>query len=609
MIAKFSRKIRSLLSAATNRRDCTKRTQRDRKISRLIAALVVGQPVFLASVLITAVVLQVRQLGGLEPLELAAFDQMVRLQPDAGCDPRLLVVGITEADIQALKQWPLSDRTVAQVLEKLQQYQPKVIGLDLYRDIPQPPGNRALLEQLTAPNIIAIAKLDDADVGGVPPPPGVPEERIGFNDLVLDPDGVVRRNLMFASTGTDDFYSFSLQLSRSYLASQDISLRISPSSLQLGKTVFVPIDANSGGYQTIDAQGYQVLLNYRSAHLVAQQVTVTQVLNGQLNPEWVKDKVVLIGTTAPSAKDLFFTPYSAAEREIPKMPGVLVHAQMVSQILSAVLDERPLFWFWPQWSEALWVWGWSLVGGMLAWRLSYPLNLGLAGCATLGGLFGISYGIFTQAGWVPLVAPALAVVATSGSIVVYKETALQTANQQLQRLVYLDDLTQIANRRRFDEYLSLEWQRLARETAPLSLILCDVDYFKRYNDTYGHQAGDACLQHVAQAISRVIKRPTDLVARYGGEEFAVILPNTTASGAVHVASAIHEEVQRLLIPHVTSSVSKFITLSVGVSSTVPQKEFSPEALIAVADKALYEAKEQGRNRVIVRPLACGSFPC
>jgi diguanylate cyclase (GGDEF)-like protein len=242
---------------------------------------------------------------------------------------------------------------------------------------------------------------------------------------------------------------------------------------------------------------------------------------------------------------------------------------------------------------------------MLAWRSRHPLYVGLAGTAGFCVLCGISYGIFTQAGWVPLIAPALALVATSGSIMAYKQTALQTANQQLTSLVSLDGLTQIANRRRFDEYLSLEWRRMARETAPLSLILCDVDYFKRYNDTYGHQAGDACLQQVAQAISRVLKRPADLAARYGGEEFAVILPNTKAEGAVLVAEAMLKEIQQLLIPHATSSVSEYVTLSVGVSSTVPQKEFSQAALIAAADKALYEAKEQGRNRVILRPLACG----
>lgn len=188
----------------------------------------------------------------------------------------------------------------------------------------------------------------------------------------------------------------------------------------------------------------------------------------------------------------------------------------------------------------------------------------------------------------------------------WAEAALQTANQQLQCLASLDGLTQIANRRRFDEYLYQEWQRGTRETTPLSLILCDIDYFKLYNDTYGHQAGDACLQQVAGAISSVVKRPADLVARYGGEEFVVILPNTNASGAVYAAEAIHKLVQELKVSHAQSSVSEYVTLSVGVSSTVPTQEFLPKALIAVADEALYEAKAQGRNRVIVKAFTPSS---
>lgn len=172
--------------------------------------------------------------------------------------------------------------------------------------------------------------------------------------------------------------------------------------------------------------------------------------------------------------------------------------------------------------------------------------------------------------------------------------ALQRVNQELYRLASLDSLTQVANRRRFDEYLNQEWRRLAREQKPLSLILCDVDYFKRYNDTYGHQAGDACLKQIAQAIDHASKRPADLVARYGGEEFAVILPNTDALGAAHVAELIQIEVRKLNLTHPQSEVSEYVTLSLGVSSQVPSQE-SPESLIASVDRLLYEAKAQGRN--------------
>jgi len=172
---------------------------------------------------------------------------------------------------------------------------------------------------------------------------------------------------------------------------------------------------------------------------------------------------------------------------------------------------------------------------------------------------------------------------------------LQQANQELQRLASSDGLTHVANRRCFDEFLAQEWQRLAREQSPLSMILCDVDCFKLYNDTYGHLAGDDALRQVAQAIAQAVKRPADLVARYGGEEFAVILPSTDATGATTVAAEILANVKALQIPHASSQVAEFITLSVGVATTIPHNQFSAATLIVAADQGLYRAKAQGRN--------------
>src|SRR4028118_340411 len=178
------------------------------------------------------------------------------------------------------------------------------------------------------------------------------------------------------------------------------------------------------------------------------------------------------------------------------------------------------------------------------------------------------------------------------------EAALQNANEELQRLATLDGLTQIANRRRFDECMSKAWSILVREQLPLSLLLCDVDFFKRYNDSKGHQAGDECLQQVAQAMKHCVKRPADLVARYGGEEFVVILPNTNGEGALKVAEAIRLAIKALAIAHPQSPISKHVTLSLGVSCTIPCQKSCPEKLIAAADGALYQAKETGRDRSV-----------
>lgn len=174
---------------------------------------------------------------------------------------------------------------------------------------------------------------------------------------------------------------------------------------------------------------------------------------------------------------------------------------------------------------------------------------------------------------------------------------LQKANQNLQLLANLDSLTKLSNRRGFDEYLHKEWDRMQRIKAPLSLIMCDVDFFKHYNDRYLHPNGDKCLIKVAMAMRNTVRRSGDLVARYGGEEFAVILPNTDALGAVSVAENIRSAIKSLQITHESSAVCPYVTISVGVSTIIPNHENDSQTLIHAADRALYQAKSQGRDRV------------
>ncbi|NJP11181.1 MAG: CHASE2 domain-containing protein [Leptolyngbyaceae cyanobacterium RU_5_1] len=212
--------------------------------------------------------------------------------------------------------------------------------------------------------------------------------------------------------------SLSFQLATRYLANQGIQPEFTPANeLKLGSTVFKRLESKSGGYQTADAGGYQILLNYRSPENVARQVTLTDLLSGKIDPNWVRDRLVLIGYTAPSKKDDFWTPYSTGQQETYRMPGVIVHAQIVSQILSAVAGDRPLFWFWHEWQEGLWIAGWSLVGGILAWRIRHPVGFGIAVVVALGGLFGIGFALVMQTGWIAIASPAVGLIATAVSVV------------------------------------------------------------------------------------------------------------------------------------------------------------------------------------------------
>ena len=183
------------------------------------------------------------------------------------------------------------------------------------------------------------------------------------------------------------------------------------------------------------------------------------------------------------------------------------------------------------------------------------------------------------------------------------QAALHQANRELEKLSVLDSLTQVANRRRFDDYLLQEWQRAKQHHSPISLILCDIDYFKLYNDTYGHPIGDYCLQQVALTIECAIESISGLVARYGGEEFGIILPGIDGETALQVAEKIAIKVHQLHITHQKSPVNEYVTISLGVYSVVPNPEFSPELLIALADKALYQAKDRGRNQASLFTIA------
>ncbi|MEH1941801.1 MAG: CHASE2 domain-containing protein [Nostoc sp.] len=384
-----------------------------------------------SSLAITVLVCGVRSLGYLENIEIPAFDEMMRSRPAEGIDSRLLVITIDDEDLatqrknnESLIGASISEISLNKLLAKLNQYQPRAIGLDIYRDFKATQPDLVTRLQKTQ-NLIGVCKGSDGtvDIPGNEPPPEIPKTNLGFSDFINDRDGVIRRHLLFMNPEATSLcpasYAFSVQLASLYLRSSGIQPKFTPQgNLQLGKTIFPNLKPRTGGYQKIDANGGQILLNYRSSKDIAQQVKLTKFLSSPINPSAIKDKIVLIGVVAKGdSPDTWATPYGVPLDE--QMPGVLVQAHMISQILSAVQDGRPLLRVWSLWIEIVWIWGWSLVGGVLAWRkLSLPW-LALAVSITSSILYIVCFGLLISGAWVPFIPSALSLIATLGLMSIY----------------------------------------------------------------------------------------------------------------------------------------------------------------------------------------------
>ncbi|MEA5551157.1 CHASE2 domain-containing serine/threonine-protein kinase [Anabaena cylindrica UHCC 0172] len=397
--------------------------------------------ILLTSMGVTASVWVMRELKWLQAGELRIYDQMLRDKSQLQKSPlqkpleqRILLVTITQDDLTREK-WPLSDQTIDKLLTKLESYQPRVIGLNIYRS-----EQTTLVSHLQKyDNIIGTCLLSNIGRSEVPPPPKFPMENIGFDDVVTDNanDQVIRRSLLFTESTNTDYkcqtqFSFPVLLAIKYLGKEGIGYTFNQNQeFQIGKTVFPRLYQNAGSYQNTDADGYQILLNYHHPNHFVQQVTLTQVLANQINPNWVKDRLVIIGTTATSVHPGYYTPYSSLSDQPARMARVFIHAQVASQILSTVLDGRPLIYYWTDWAELLWIWVCALLGAILAWQWRHPLLLLLVASFILFSLLGVAAGLYLQGVWIPLFAPALAVIISSITMMLYTSYRIQQENQAI----------------------------------------------------------------------------------------------------------------------------------------------------------------------------------
>ncbi|MUG91659.1 CHASE2 domain-containing protein [Scytonema sp. UIC 10036] len=387
--------------------------------------------------------------GLFQMLEWQILERFYTLRPVEPREQRILIVAIEEQDISQVRAWPIPDNVLADLLIELKAHKPAVIGLDIYRNLAVKPGHEKLVAVMkSTPNLIGVMKL--AGVDKVPPPPILSkQEQIALVDWVEDTDGKIRRGLLSAANDKDEiFLGLATRLSLMYLE-QKKGISLKPldkngDSLQLGKAVFTPLEGNEFNYRGADIGGYQILLNYRGYQDCFDTVSMREILNGSVAPERIRDRIVLIGVTAKSIRDQLYVGYrkSALLHGGIPMPGVVLHANLTSQIISAALDGRPLMKTWSYHMEWLWVCCWSFVSSSVTWQLLHIKFNHLQkffGLLIIGMTFAIAvilstaYVMFLIGWWIPSVSPLLALIASATVTTnFYKQFQLAKVNKQLQ---------------------------------------------------------------------------------------------------------------------------------------------------------------------------------
>jgi CHASE2 domain-containing sensor protein len=382
--------------------------------------------VFALSIILTTLVAATRSLGIFQRWELQAFDYLLQTHPSEEPDKRLLIIGVDEKDIRTFG-YPLPDAVLARLLDKLKQYHPSAIGLNIVRDLPVPSNdiighqslNNSFKENLNLTTICAFNNSEQS----ISPPPKIQNNQIGFVDLYNDnpqtqnQDKTIRRYLLSRSenpvsqpSSCNSQYSLAWHLVYNYLNNKKIPVNTFKNEWKLGSLITNRLQNNSGSYQNLDAAGTQILINYR--HLqepekIAQQITLRDILNENketFDPNWIKDRVILIGVVASSIQDSNSTPRG-------DMRSLYIHAHVTSQFLSAVEDNRTMLWWLPEWGEILWIFTWSCAGSLIIWRWKTPLSQIFALCICGAGLYLSCWIIFSIGGWMPLFPAMLVIVA------------------------------------------------------------------------------------------------------------------------------------------------------------------------------------------------------
>lgn len=408
------------LLLATTRKKAQQKVNKQRLAKKWLVKIALSVTVF---------ILLLRSTGILQSWSWHLLDRFFCWRLSTAQENRIVLVTIDEKDINTVGQWPISDRILAMAIENIKTQQPSAIAVDIYRDLPVPPGNQELLKLIdSTPNLYVVEKI----IGNSVSPPPVKRKQVGFADQVLDSDGRVRRALL-SLVGDDGqtYFSLGTKLALHYLQDREIYLEpLDGDRYRLGKAIFERFTRNSGEYVSADAGGYQILLNFWGTEANFKHYSLTQVLNGEITREDIHDRLILIGSTAESTKDSFYTPYSKSWFRSPsKMPGVVIQANVTSQIIRAAIYNRPLLLTYNEFLEFLWILFWGIIGVIISWCIQSEILILLSVCLTIIILIIFCYFIFLSGWWLPLV-PALLTLSITAI------TAILIRNKQRDRFLF-----------------------------------------------------------------------------------------------------------------------------------------------------------------------------
>lgn len=516
---------------------------------------------FLLGLVTMSAIYGLREAGTLQRLELLAYDYFVVARGRAiAPDPRIVLIGATEDDIGRW-HWPVGDETLATLLERVLAMQPRAVGIDIYRDVPHPPGHERLAAVLRSnPKVIAVWKVGEGPEKGVAPPAvlaGTP--RIGFSDVPMDTGGITRRALLFMDDGKTAYSSFALQLALKYLEPLKITPQPGepePSHFRLGARTIPPFEADDGGYVGADAGGYQFLLDFAGGPSPFASFSFTRVLEGELPAGAIRDKVVIIGVTAPSVKDYFDTPYSHDLEDQPLVYGITFHGHVVSQLLRMALDKSPVTKTWSGIQETAWFAAWCMLGSVLGLRVRGPLRFLLAVAAGLIPLLGIGYVAFLRGWWIPVVPPALGWSAALAIIAAYmtKQESAQKAELMglFSRYVSGPVAENIWKSR--DEFLDGRRPKSQRLTA--TVLFSDIRGFTTVSEKLDPPALMHWLNQYMESMTTLVLAHGGIVDKFIGDAvmavFGIPVPHESesamaedASNAVRCALAMRKELERM----------------------------------------------------------------